>query len=91
MKFEEICCNALIQWGAESQIKMAIEECAELIQALCHMDRLERCNLDNVAEEVADVEIMCGQLRVLLGNDKVNRFREEKLKRLKDRIRGIER
>jgi NTP pyrophosphatase (non-canonical NTP hydrolase) len=48
-------------WGGEFNLDMAIEECAELIQAIQHLRR-NRCNVSKVAEELADVSIMIRQL-----------------------------
>jgi NTP pyrophosphatase (non-canonical NTP hydrolase) len=71
--------SALQRWGIEPQLKMAIEECAELIQAICHTDRNrpDKCNL---AEEIADVEIMCGQLH------NVQYFKTKKILKLKKKL-----
>ena len=77
--------RALEAWGASDQVHMMIEECAELVTALAHWRR-GRVDRIAVAEEVADVEVMCGQLRVLLGDDLVSKAKQRKLERLKDRI-----
>lgn len=68
--------------GNKSQLGMAIEECAELIVAIRHYSR-GRATIKDVAQEVADVEIMCGQLREMIGTDIVTQCKEEKLIRLK--------
>lgn len=73
---------AVSLWGVKSQIKMALEEMSELDTALWHMLR-NRPN--NAEEEVADVLIMMGQLRVILDTEKVDRIKAEKLKRLRER------
>jgi len=55
-------------WGADSQIRMAIEELAELIVVLSKISRDDTdygALLIEIGNEVADVEIMCRQLRVL--------------------------
>lgn len=75
---------ALQKWGAESQIEQTVEECAELIVALKHWPR-GKANASNVASELADVEIMCGQMRILLGDILVDEAKSEKL----DRLEGI--
>lgn len=63
---QEIYRKAVETFGIEPQIDMCIEECAELIQAL---NKAKRCGIidsravASVCEEVADVEIMLGQMR----------------------------
>jgi len=82
--------EALNQWGEDSQINMAIEEMAELISALQHYRRLEKwghkATLGDIAEEVADVEIMMEQIRFMFGLDSLHIFeiKEKKLTRVKE-------
>jgi len=66
------------------QKAMAVEECAELIQAICHTGR-NRTKY-SIAEETADVEIMCGQLREIVGDNIVQGWKAKKLSRLKGLI-----
>ena len=82
---EPIYLKAITHWGEQGQIDMAIEECAELIVALQHMRR-DRVNTDAVASEIADVLIMCGQMRLLVGPKAVDAMFEEKLARLAGRL-----
>ena len=64
----------------------AIEELSELIRALARADDPE-----NIAEEMADVEIMLAQLRIILGNDTdVERWKVKKLQRLNRRLHAAE-
>lgn len=56
---------AIKEFGSEAQVKMVIEECAELIKALNDLDR-GKCNKMEVLGEVADVEIMLEQLKIIL-------------------------
>ena len=67
-------------FGIESQIMQAVEEMAELIQALSKVERYvirsRKPNtekvaavMENAAEEIADVEIMIEQIKYLLGID----------------------
>ena len=60
--------EAIARWGAESQLRMAQEECGELIAAINRFDR-ERCWPEAVAEEIADVMITCEQAALLVGED----------------------
>lgn len=59
--------RAIRVWGHDSQMAMAIEECAELIKAIQKHRRNGYCDetAQSIIEEIADVEIMCGQLRRL--------------------------
>ena len=51
-------------YGKEPQIGVAQEECAELIQAISKVRRKGETKdaIDHLAEEIADVRIMCAQL-----------------------------
>ena len=72
-----------------SQLGMAQEECAELIQAISKVRRLgiNGETLDHMAEEIADVRIMCAQLVAILGlNEAVSRNIDQKLDRQMKRI-----
>lgn len=76
---------AINHWGPEAQIHLAQEELAELIVRLSQSVR-RRCHVDEVAEEIADVEIMCSQLRLIFGDARVDEIKKAKLQRLRDRI-----
>lgn len=78
---------AISYYGSANQITKAIEELSELIRALA------RCNdVDNIAEEMADVRIMLDQLEIMFDNhDRVREIEYEKLTRLRDRIGGPDR
>ncbi len=64
MDKEDIYKLAIEKWGRELQILMGIEEMAELTKALIKHIRSKE-NRDNIIEEMADVEIMMGQLKRL--------------------------
>lgn len=53
--------EALEAWGLESQVRQTIEELAELMLALCKKLRGSD-NIEQIAEEIADVEIMLEDL-----------------------------
>lgn len=77
---------AIEQNGATHQEIVAIEECAELIQAITHKHRGRDHNL---AEEIADVEIMLEQLKIINGcSVAVRRIKQHKVRRLLQRLRG---
>lgn len=68
-------------YGKKSQTLKAIEEMAELTQGLL------KNNVINIAEEIADVEIMLIQLKYLLKNEElVDVFKEMKIARQITRI-----
>ena len=72
--------------GATHQEIIAIEECSELIQAITHKHRGRKHNL---AEEIADVEIMLEQLKIINGcTDEVEQVKKYKIERLLHRLRG---
>lgn len=75
--------RAVDLWGQPAQINMAIEECAELIKELVKLGRYKNGSDEyEVAEEIADVEIMLEQLRYIFGEDKVVAAKKRKLERL---------
>jgi NTP pyrophosphatase (non-canonical NTP hydrolase) len=79
--------QVLEKWGRFEQLTVAIEELSELIKEICK-DIRDMGNINHLAEEVADVEIMCEQLRFIYGIDeKVDRWKDDKLKRLEERLK----
>ena len=60
----ETCKAALETWGAVSQTNMVFEEMAELQKELCKNLRGKLNTLD-IAEEIADVQIMLEQMMIL--------------------------
>lgn len=83
----EICRAALEAFGAEAQMVMAIEEMSELTKEICKRRR-GRDNVEAIAEEVADVEIMLQQMVILFDcAGQVETFRRYKLERLAERIK----
>lgn len=80
MTDREILITAINVYGATAQEQVAIEECSELIQAICHK---HRGRPHNIAEEIADVEIMLEQLKII--NNcfcEVKEIRKSKIERL---------
>lgn len=81
--------DAIDLWGTEAQIMMVIEECGELVQALAQKYR-GRVGVYDVAEEVADVQIMTEQMARIIerefGEDLVGPIKEGKLERLAERV-----
>ena len=70
------------KWGKQAQQIMATEEMAELTKEISKNIR-GYDNLDEIAEEIADVEIMLEQLAGIHGlEEKVENWKKKKLKRL---------
>lgn len=84
--------TAVEVYGADMQVVVAMEEMAELIQALSKWMRARRepypCDCDSVAdhilEEMADVSIMLCQLEVIFGD--YSGAESYKLERLRARL-----
>lgn len=82
----EIYQKALHKWGGDNQTLMMFEEMSELQKELCKHARGEN-NTDHIAEEIADVEIMLEQMKILHGcAKKVDGWKAYKLDRLEERI-----
>jgi NTP pyrophosphatase (non-canonical NTP hydrolase) len=78
---------AMETWGEEAQIGMLHEEIGELLQAINKFRRnMSDDNHKNVCEEIADVEIMLDQMKILVGETFVLEWRHIKLKRLKEKL-----
>jgi NTP pyrophosphatase (non-canonical NTP hydrolase) len=82
---DAIVYTALEHYGVQHQIVKCMEECGELIQALAR-NMCGEHYAENVAEELADVEIMLMQMRIAFGRHKVDRIKAQKLARLKMRM-----
>lgn len=86
--------KAIRKWHTTSQIHMAIEECGELIVVLTkHFRNNGSSNMDDILEEMADVEIMLEQLKIIFNYtysngavDKFNDIKRRKLERLEKRL-----
>lgn len=84
-------CNT---FGNQYMLTVAMEECAELIQAISKIKRYgcseEYC--DNLNEEIADVSICIEALFKMNCADanKINDYYKKKLKRLFDRAKELE-
>lgn len=78
--------RALAHYGAETQTLMVFEEMSELQKELCKRARGVD-NIDAIAEEIADVEIMLEQMKLLHNcTEQVRKHRIKKLVRLAHRM-----
>ncbi len=101
MTSKEIMQLAIDSYGRVNQVIKTVEELSELSQALCKsLIRLnytkEKISLeddlksvDNIFEEMADVEIMLEQCKIMFQCDKeVNKWKQKKIERLEKRLEG---
>ena len=87
MKAKLLYQKAISQWGYEAQLHMAVEECLELAHAIIKFIRDGRGDeYKRVEEEIADVEIMMAQMRLIFFTKNISRIKSKKLKRLQRRI-----
>lgn len=83
---DERLARIAVHYGKNPQSLKCCEECAELIQAIIKGD------VKHIAEEIADVEIMTEQLKMLMGiRDVVDEFKELKIARQMERIKNEQR
>lgn len=79
--------EAIETFGATTQLDKIVEDCAGLIKAVQkykQAKRIKKLSTD-VAEEIADVEIICSQLRLLFPD--VADIKKHKLERLAQLIK----
>lgn len=85
---------AIDSYGRVNQVIKTVEELSELSQALCKIltskftdDNSEI--FENIFEEMADVEIMLEQCKMIFQCDKeVNEWKHKKIERLERRLEG---
>lgn len=79
-------------YGLDRQMDILQEECAELIQAVSKIRRYGLSREENLIEEMADVEVMIDQIKILLNisEDKIRDFKIMKTEREIKRIQGSE-
>lgn len=80
----QICKHAVETFSKDRQILMFIEECGELFQAISKNNRGMEAN---IAEEIADVEIMLEQIKhIFKCHGEVNKWKNKKIVRLCHRV-----
>ena len=87
-KEENILLQAIAEYGAEAQTDMMIEEMSELTKALLkHRRKESKETLDNILEEIADVQIMLDQMKLIHDDGKAtDEYYDAKLLRLAARL-----
>lgn len=89
---ERIMRQAIETYGVQAQCDVAIEEMAELTKAIMKIRRVAddygktQVALDNLLEEIADVDIMIEQMKIMWGPKQVEEYRRKKLERLDRRL-----
>lgn len=82
----EVLQRALDTYGFAMQIVVMMEEMSELQKELCKYLR-GKCSPASIAEEIADVEIMIEQMKMLFCcAEDVRSVRKRKVERLKERL-----
>lgn len=74
--------KAINTFGENHQIIKTIEELGELETALARYFDENKSDNDNICEEIADVEIMLEQLKMIFDNKMINKYKKMKLNRL---------
>jgi len=77
--------KTLKHYGEDKQILKIAEACNELSVKVFHL-RDNKVSLGQVAEKIAEVEIMCQQGRLIVGDDIVDNEKRMKLKQLEYNI-----
>lgn len=83
--------KAIMMYGADLQLTVAIEEFSELIKEICKSKRGEN-NIDNITEEIADCYIMLKQVEIIFGIDHTDIIIDmnNKIHRLEARLKQLE-
>lgn len=86
MDERKILGRAISFYGSEIQMVVAVEELSELQKELCKSLRQEP-DVQHIAEEIADVQIMLEQMMMLYDcHESVEVWRHSKVARLRDRL-----
>lgn len=86
---ERILWDAVRTWGRDAQMLMMVEEMSELTKEICKFyrttdDKSASAVAGNIREEVADVQIMLDQMKIMFG--RVEPMVRAKLDRLEKRL-----
>jgi len=85
---KEILKKFIATWGEDAQLRMCIEEMSELTKEICKYWRAkgydptkETQARKNIQEEVADVLICANQVKMIFGEDEVEKMIDYKINR----------
>lgn len=101
---KQVFTRAISIYGSDEQMRVAQEECAELIQAISKYHRMSMKKkakndhryldrtIKNLKEEIVDVQIMLDQLKLMFGftQKELDEIREGKIERLSNHLPGPE-
>lgn len=91
MNEQDIYTAAMAHYGEPSQYDKLIEEMAELTHAILKARRRNSPTLsENLHEEFVDVQIVMAQFERILLRDRLDFWKDIKLKRLEERIKNHE-
>lgn len=81
--------SAISHYGVTVAKVITMEEMAELTKEISKSIRYGDINTENIAEEMADVEICLEFLRLIYNNaERVKEYKSQKIDRLAERIKG---
>lgn len=88
-ELHEICQRAVNVFGATAQLRQLQEECGALVAAV---GQFESGRIDDLAlaDEIADVIVMCVQATSVVGTRHVANSLVVKLRRLRGLVEGVE-
>lgn len=86
-KYEKLYCKAMVKFGAANQLVIAVEELSELQKEVTKFIR-KNGNKANLTEEIADVEIMLEQIKMIcsVNQKEVEEYKDMKIKRLEETL-----
>lgn len=85
MDYKQTLKKAITKYGCTAQITMAVEEMAELLNAIAKEHR-GRVTPYDIITEIADVTIMMWQMALIYGEQDVEMEIKRKIERLKERL-----
>ena len=79
--------KAIVTYGVDMQLTVAVEEFSELTKEICKARRGEN-NLENIIEEMADCYIMLKQLEIIfdIDTEDIRHIINNKIDRLEKRL-----
>lgn len=92
MNRNQILHAAVDTFGRHSQMMMMVEEMSELTKAIIKYHRVTNMrdrpsSVQNILEEIADVQIVLDQMKIMFDRQSIEHVEQEKLKRLEKRIK----
>ena len=87
IKTTKLLLRAIDIWGIHGQVTKTVEELAELTVELAKFLNYDG-SIDRICDEIADVQIMLDQMKLIHGPGKVNARIQVKLNRLEGTLKG---